>query len=70
MTAKPSGSGIRKFRELSGLSDCEIAGMSENRLRKIEEGEKRATHKDLEILAISHKISTNEYMGKIAEMLD
>lgn len=63
------GEAIRQLREKTGLRQSDISGLEERTVRRIENGETRATVKAIEALAATHKMSVNEYMSRLAAML-
>lgn len=63
------GAAIRAGREESGLLQGDIAGLSDRTLRRIENGETRATVNALEKLAAAHDMELNEYLDQLAKML-
>jgi hypothetical protein len=61
------GAAIRKLREEAGLSQSKIEGLTERQLRRIEQGECRATRTALATLANAHGLDTNSYMERLAK---
>lgn len=66
---KRYGRAVQKKREQEGLKADNISGLSEKQLRRIERGECRLTSNAIEALAKAHKLTPNEYMGKLSEAL-
>jgi hypothetical protein len=60
------GAAIRKAREAAGISQSNIAGLTDRQLRRIEHGECRATTGALNALAKAHGLDVNAYMAKLA----
>lgn len=60
------GAAIRRVREKAGLSQSKIEGLTERQLRRIEQGECRATRSALDALAKAHGLDTNAYMEQLA----
>lgn len=63
------GQAIRRFREERGIRQHGIDGLDARHVRRIENGQQRATLKALEKLAVAHGLSTNRYMGQLAQRL-
>jgi hypothetical protein len=63
------GAAIRKLREQAGLSQSQIEGLTERQLRRIEQGECRATSSALAALARAHGLDTNSYMEQVAKTM-
>jgi hypothetical protein len=63
---KQYGAAIRKLREEARLSQSKIEGLTERQLRRIEQGECRATRSALASLAKAHGMNSNSYMGLLA----
>ena len=66
---KRYGAAIRKLREEAGLSQSKIEGLTERQLRRIEQGECRATRAALATLAKAHGLDTNAYMERLAKAM-
>jgi hypothetical protein len=66
---KRYGAAIRKIREEAGLSQSEIDGLTERQLRRIEQGECRATTSALATLANAHGLDMNSYMERLAKAM-
>jgi hypothetical protein len=60
------GAAIRKVREAAGILQAKIEGLTERQLRRIEQGECRATTAALSALAKAHGLSMNDYMERLA----
>lgn len=60
------GAAVRRLREQAGLSQSEVAGLTDRQLRRIETGECRATSNALHALAKAHGVSVNAYMESVA----
>jgi hypothetical protein len=67
---KRYGKAVQKVRETAGLRPGDISGISDKQLRRIENGECRLTSNAIEALSQAHKLGPNEYMKKLAEVLD
>lgn len=63
------GIAIRRLRESCRLLQSEIDGLDERTVRRIEQGETRATSKAIEKLAKAHRMNSREYMSAVAELL-
>jgi hypothetical protein len=63
------GAAIRKLREQAGLSQSQIEGLTERQVRRIEQGECRATNSALAALAKAHGLDTNSYMEQVAKAM-
>ena len=66
---KRYGAAIRKLREEAGLSQSKIEGLTERQLRRIEQGECRATRTALATLAKAHGLDANSYMERLAKAM-
>ena len=67
---KAYGSAIRTFRQKSGLRQADIKGLTTRQIRRIEQGECRATHATLCKLARAHGMSVPNYMDKLSNLLE
>jgi len=67
---KRYGAAIRKLREEAGLSQSKIEGLTERQLRRIEQGECRATNKAITALAKAHALEVNAYMERLAKAME
>lgn len=63
---KRYGAAIRKVREEAGLSQSNVAGLTERQLRRIEQGECRATTGAISALSKAHNVEANAYMDMLA----
>jgi transcriptional regulator with XRE-family HTH domain len=63
------GRAIRALREKVGIAIDAISGLSASQVRRIERGEYRADSKIIVTLAKAHKLTPNEYLGFVANML-
>jgi hypothetical protein len=66
---KRYGAAIRKLRAEAGLAQSKVAGITERQLRRIEQGECRATTGALTALARAHGLEVNAYMEKLAKAM-
>ncbi|MCX7015221.1 MAG: helix-turn-helix domain-containing protein [Candidatus Sumerlaeota bacterium] len=64
------GQAIRRFRESTGLRQCDIPGLDERTVRRVEQGRTRATAGALARLARAHGMNPTDYMARLAELLD
>lgn len=64
------GAAIRKIREAAGIPQSRVEGITERQLRRIEQGECRATSGALTSLAKAHGLSTNVYMERLAKAME
>jgi hypothetical protein len=64
------GKAVRKVREQTGLGCSDIVGISEKQLRRIENGECRVTSNAVQVLSVAHKLKPNEYLARLARVLD
>lgn len=63
------GAAIRKLREAAGIPQAKVEGITERQLRRIEQGECRATANALRDLAKAHGLDENTYMEKVANAM-
>jgi hypothetical protein len=63
------GAAIRKIREEAGIPQAKVEGITERQLRRIEQGECRATVNALRDLAKAHGLDVNAYMEKVANAM-
>jgi Helix-turn-helix len=61
------GQAIAAFRNLKGLKQSDILGLTERQVRRIEKGEQNTTLKSLNVLAKAHKLSLKNYLNQVAE---
>ncbi len=66
---KRYGAAIRKLREEARLSQSMIEGLTERQLRRIEQGESRATRAALGTLAKAHGLAVNDYMDRLSKAM-
>jgi ribosome-binding protein aMBF1 (putative translation factor) len=66
---KSYGAAIRDLRESHGLNQSDIRDLDERTVRRIEQGETRATANAIEKLAAAHRMKTNDYMQELANRL-
>jgi hypothetical protein len=64
------GAAIRKLRESAGIPQSRIQGLTERQVRRIEQGESRATSGALAALAKAHGLDTNAYLDKLAKAMN
>jgi hypothetical protein len=67
---KRYGAAIRKLREEAGFTQSKVEGLTERQLRRIEQGECRATTAALTALAKAHDLDVNAYMEKLAKTME
>jgi len=60
------GQAIRRVREKKELRQCDVKGLADRTVRRIEQGRTRATGKALAKLAAAHGMSTNDYLSALA----
>jgi hypothetical protein len=63
------GAAIRKIREEAGILQAKVEGITDRQLRRIEQGECRATLSALRDLAKTHGLDVNAYMEKVANAM-
>lgn len=63
------GAAIRKLREEAGIRQAKVAGITERQLRRIEQGECRATTGALAALAKAHHLEVGAYMEALAKAM-
>lgn len=63
------GAAIRKLREEAGIPQAKVEGITQRQLRRVEQGDCRATANALHALARAHKLGVNEYMEKVANAM-
>jgi hypothetical protein len=63
------GAAIRKLREEAGISQSKIPGLTDRQVRRIEQGESRATVSALAAFAKAHGVETNEYLEQLAKAM-
>lgn len=62
------GTAIRKVRRRHSLRPWQIPGLSEQQIRRIEQGESRPAIATFELLAEAHRMSVPEYLDKVAHV--
>jgi hypothetical protein len=67
---KRYGQCIRRFRQEAGLRQSDIKGLDERTVRRIEQGDTRATSRSLRKLAKAHGLALNEYLDRLASRLE
>jgi len=60
---------IRALRKSSGLTQRDIKGLDERTVRRIEQGQTRATANAIAKLAKAHRMETSEYMAELSRRL-
>ena len=63
------GEAIRKVREAAGIPQSRVEGIAERQLRRIEQGECRATTSAITALAKAHGLDENAYMERLAKAM-
>ena len=63
------GSAIKKLRETTGIAQSKIQGLTDRQVRRIEQGESRATAKSLTCFAKAHGLETNAYLDALAKAM-
>lgn len=63
------GRAIRSLRAASGIKQSDIEGLEERTVRRIEQGQTRATGKALAKLANAHGMDVSQYMAAVARCL-
>lgn len=63
------GAAIRKVREEAGIPQSKIKGLTERQVRRIEQGECRATAGAVTALAKAHGLDGNAYMERVARAM-
>lgn len=63
------GAAIRSVRETAGISQARVEGLTDRHLRRIEQGECRATASALRDLAKTHGMNVNDYMDELAKAM-
>ncbi len=66
---KRYGAAIRKLREEARLSQSMIEGLTERQIRRIEQGECRATSAAIGALAKAHGLAVNDYMDRLSKAM-
>jgi hypothetical protein len=63
------GAAIRKLREGSSIRQAGVEGLTERQLRRIEQGECKATTGALNALATAHGLDVNAYMEELTKAM-
>ena len=63
------GAAIRKTRQAAGIFQSKVKGLTERQLRRIEQGESRATTSAVTALATAHGLDANAYMEKLTKAM-
>lgn len=63
------GAAIRKLREEAAISQSKVDGLTERQIRRIEQGECRATTTALSALAKAHGLDAHAYMERLAKAM-
>ncbi len=64
------GKAVQELRKAADLERSDVPGLSEKQLGRIEAGKCRLTTNAIEALSKAHKVGRNEYMKKLAKMLE
>jgi transcriptional regulator with XRE-family HTH domain len=60
---------IRRVREAAGILQSKMEGLTDRQLRRIEQGESRATSAAITALAAAHGLDANAYMERLAKAM-
>jgi hypothetical protein len=63
------GAAIRRVREAAGIQQSKVKGLTDRQLRRIEQGESRATSAAITALAAAHGLDANAYMERLAKAM-
>lgn len=63
------GAAIRRVREAAGILQSKVEGLTERQLRRIEQGECRATAAAILSLARAHGLDANAYMERLTKAM-
>jgi hypothetical protein len=63
------GAAIRKIREESGILQSKAEGLTDWQVRRIEQGECRATSAAISALAKAHGLHANTYMARLTQAM-
>jgi hypothetical protein len=63
------GAAIRRVREAAGIPQSKVGGLTERQLRRIEQGECRATTAAILALAKAHGLDANAYMERLTKAM-
>ena len=66
---KRYGAAIRRLREAAGISQSKVDGLTERQIRRIEQGESRATAGAISALAKAHGLEASAYMEGLAKAM-
>ena len=66
---KRYGAAIRRTREAAGILQSKVEGLTERQLRRIEQGESRATTTAIAALATAHGLDANAYMERLSKAM-
>ena len=58
-----------KVRETAGIPQSRVEGLTERQIRRIEQGESRATTAAITTLAKAHGLDANAYMEKLSKAI-
>lgn len=64
------GAAIRKLREQAGIPQSKVEGLTERHLRRIEQGENRATATAITALSKAHGLDPNAYMEALTQAME
>jgi G3E family GTPase len=64
------GAAIRKVRVAENILQSKVDGLTERQVRRIEQGECRATTTALTALAKAHGLDVNAYMDRLAKVME
>jgi hypothetical protein len=63
------GAAIRRVREAAGILQSKVEGFTDRQLRRIEQGESRATTAAITALAKAHGLDANAYMERLTKAM-
>jgi hypothetical protein len=63
------GAAIRRVRAAAGIRQSQVEGLTERQLRRIEQGESRATTAAITALAKAHGLDANAYMERLTKAM-
>ena len=64
------GAAIRRVREAAGIMQSRVKGLTERQLRRIEQGECRATAAAITALAKAHDLDADVYMERLTQAMN
>jgi hypothetical protein len=67
---KRFGAAIRTVREAAGIIQSNVEGLTERQVRRIEQGENRATTAVINALARAHALDANAYMERLTKVIE